>query len=525
MNTKQLILAFTVALGFMGLAGAGFGCGSGESFDNRPNIVFIFTDDHAVQAIGAYGGILESLNPTPNIDKLASDGMLFRRAFVTNSICAPSRAVILSGMHSHMNGVLTNTERFDSTLTTFPNLLRESGYETALVGKWHLKADPTGFDHWEIVPGQGKYYNPEFISAGGRYQEVGYITNLITDKALGWLNRRNARKPFLLMLQHKAPHREWSPGPAHLKTYADVEIPEPSTLFDDYTGRIGAVANQEMEIDRHMTLFYDLKVRQDADTTGRLYNAGEANYQRMNEEQRRNWDAAYGDENRAFVAERLSGKDLVRWKYQRYVKDYLRTIASVDDNIGRVLTYLDESGLSDNTVVVYSSDQGFYLGEHGWFDKRWMYEESMRTPLIVRWPGKVAPGSSNDNLVQNLDYAQTFLDLADVEAPVAMQGRSIVPLLTNDSSFAASGRWREALYYQYYESPSEHVVPAHYGVRTDRFKLIRYQELDEWELFDLEADPQELSSVAADPGYRSIRDSLESRLADLRVEYGLPATE
>ncbi|MCB0717093.1 MAG: sulfatase [Bacteroidetes bacterium] len=493
------------------------GCAD-RSPDDRPNIVFIFTDDHAFQAIGAYGGRLASLNPTPNIDRLAADGMLFSRAFVTNSICAPSRAVILSGMHSHKNGVLTNVERFDSTQATFPALLQDAGYQTAMIGKWHLKAQPMGFDYWEVLPGQGKYYNPEFITVTGRHQETGYVTDLITDKALDWIGRRDPKKPFLLMFQHKAPHREWSPGPDHLSMFAGDSIPEPPTLFDDYAGRIPEAAQQEMEIDRHMDLFYDLKVRQNADSTARLYKLARANYNRMNDAQRAAWDAAYDPENEAFVDAGLTGKDLVRWKYQRYMKDYLRSVASVDDNIGRLLDYLDAQGLADNTLVVYSSDQGFYLGEHGWFDKRWMYEESMRTPLIARWPRVIPAGSVNADLVQNLDYAETFLDVAGVDPPEAMQGRSLVPLMRGDSAVA----WRDALYYQYYEQPSEHNVPRHYGVRTDRYKLIHYYRLDEWELFDLDNDPNEMHSVYGDSRYASVRAELKERLQELRTQYDVP---
>lgn len=485
----------------------------------RPNIIFIFTDDHAPNAVGAYGSRLAQLNPTPNIDRLADEGMLFRSAFVTNSICAPSRAVILTGLHSHLNGVLTNAERFDSSKVTFPMLLRAAGYQTAIVGKWHLKSDPVGFDHWQVLPGQGQYYNPDFITPGGRVREEGYVTDLITDNLLNWLEEgRDVERPFMLMFQHKAPHRQWQPGPDHLLTYDDVEIPEPETLFDDYAGRTSAAQVQEMEIDRHMTLAYDLKLWPPLDPDERLIRAVENFRERLTPQQLADWDAAYGPGNETFHANPLTGDDLVRWKYQRYMKDYLRVIRSVDDNIGRLLDYLDESGLADNTVVIYNSDQGFYLGEHGWYDKRWMYEESFGAPLVVRWPGVVEPGSENDDLVQNLDFAQTFLDMAGVTAPEHMQGRSIVPLLRGERP----ADWRDAIYYQYYEFPGVHAVQRHYGVRTDRYKLIHYYLIDEWELFDLQTDPDELASVYDDPDYAEVRAELEERLAELREQYAVP---
>jgi len=493
--------------------------GCSRTPEGPPNIIFVFADDHAFQAIGAYGSRLAPLDPTPNIDRLASEGMVFDSAFVTNSICAPSRAVILTGLHSHLNGVLTNTEEFDGEQVTFPKLLQQAGYQTAIVGKWHLKTDPTGFDYWEVLPGQGVYYNPDFLTPEGRVRNDGYVTDLITDKAIGWLDRRDPDRPFMLMYQHKAPHREWQPGPDHLSTYTNVQIPEPETLFDDYAGRSRAAAEQEMEIDRHMTFGYDLKLwpntfRPDEGLTRAVENFRT----RMSDGQRTAWDAAYGPIAEDFYADTPEGEDLVRWKYQRYMHDYLASIRSVDDNLGRLLDYLETSGLADNTVVVYSSDQGFYLGEHGWFDKRWMYEESFRTPLIVRWPGVVAPGSRNTDLVQNLDFAETFLEMAGAPVPGQMQGRSLVPLLRGERP----ADWRDALYYQYYEFPGVHAVQRHYGVRTDRYKLINYYLIDEWELFDLETDPQELTSVYDDPAYADVRAGLETRLAELRQQYVVP---
>lgn len=488
----------------------------------RPNIIFIFTDDHAAHAVGAYGGPLAAVNPTPNIDRLAREGMLFRNAFVTNSICAPSRAVILTGLHSHLNGIYTNRERFDSTQTTFPVFLQQAGYQTALIGKWHLKTEPTGFDHWEVLPGQGQYYNPDFRTPDGMVRETGYVTDLITDKVLDWLGSgRDASKPFMLMYQHKAPHRTWEPGPDHLATYDDVDIPEPPTLFDDYQGRTSAAATQEMSIADHMHLNYDLKVSSEAEgeASGHWMDRSSARRMaRMTDEQGAAWNAAYGPKNEAFRAADLQGDDLVRWKFQRYLKDYLRTIASVDDNLGRLLDYLDETGLADNTVVIYNSDQGFYLGDHGWYDKRWMYEESLRSPLVVRWPGVVEAGSENRDLVQNLDFAETFLDLAGVEIPESMQGRSLVPLLKGETP----DDWRDGIYYQYYEYPGVHSVRRHYGIRTDRYKLVHYYNLGEWELFDLETDPDELQSVYDDPAYTDTVAMLKQKLDALRAQYQVP---
>ena len=497
------------------------GCNPGPDHQgDQPNIIFVFTDDHAAQAVGAYGGILSDLNPTPNIDRLAREGMLFRNSFVTNSICAPSRAVILTGKHSHKNGVMTNFDRFDSSQVTFPSLLQEAGYETAIVGKWHLKSEPTGFDFWEVLPGQGKYYNPDFKTTSGVVRDTGYVTDIITDRAISWLrDKRNPDKPFLLMYQHKAPHREWSPGPAHLTKYDDTVVPEPATLFDDYAGRASPASRQMMEIDRHMDLHYDLKVRQAADTSNMLSEFADRNYDRMTTEQKATWDAAYEPKNQVFVREALAGSDLVKWKYQRYLKDYLRTIASVDDNLGRLLDFLDEHDLAENTVVVYNSDQGFYLGEHGWFDKRWMYEESLRSPLIIRWPKVISSGGEDLALVQNLDFAQTFLDLAGVSAPSDMQGRSFATLLRGDSTSFVG---RSDFYYHYYESGGEHNVAKHYGVRNDRYKLVHYYEDDEWELFDLGLDRHELNSVYDKAEYRDVRSQLKERLIGLQNLYEVP---
>jgi arylsulfatase A-like enzyme len=503
----------TVGFGAAALAARRTAFAANES-GAKPNILFIFTDDHARQAISAYGGRLAKVAPTPNIDRIAKEGMLFTRCCVTNSICAPSRAVILTGKHSHLNGVINNAVRFDGSQQTFPKLLQKEGYETAIVGKWHLKIEPTGFDYWEVLPGQGHYYNPDFRTPGGRINVIGYATDVITDKALGWLqNKRDKNKPFMMMLQHKAPHREWSPGPKHLTLFDDVTIPEPDTLFDHYEGRGTAAKKQDMSIAKTMLLATDLKV-----TPDKRDRRFESRFGRMTKEQRRLWDAAYVPKNEAFKKANLQGEDLVRWKYQRYMKDYLRCIASVDDNIGRVLDYLDESGLAENTVVIYSSDQGFYLGEHGWFDKRFMYEESFGTPLVARWPGAIKPGRVNDDLVSNLDFAQTFLDIAGVEQPSDMQGASLKPIMLGETP----DDWRKSLYYHYYEYPAVHSVRRHEGVAGKRYKLLHFYDLGEWELYDLERDPNEMNSEYDNPEYAGIVAELKAELKRLRAFYKVP---
>ena len=491
----------------------------------QPNIIFIFSDDHAIQALGAYGSRLAGLNPTPNLDRLAGEGMLFRNAFVTNSICAPSRAVILSGLHSHLNGVETNQQEDSlvAAIRTFPEILQESDYQTAMIGKWHLKSEPTGFDFWEVLPGQGQYYNPDFRTPEGMKQYTGYVSDIITDRALEWLETgREQGEPFMLMYQHKAPHRNWQPGPERLTTYDDVEIPAPRSLFYNYEGLSSAAVMQEMEVSTDLRWVEDLKLPRDPAHPEDSTQGDPWFLERMTPEQRADWVAAYGPKNENFYERYRSGalqeRDMVRWKYQRYMQDYLSTIRSMDDAIGRLLDYLDESGLAENTIVIYSSDQGFFLGEKGWYDKRWMYEESLRMPLLVRWPGVTQPGSENQDLVQNLDFAQTFLDLAGVEAPAEMQGRSLVPLFRG----ATPDDWRDAVYYHYYEFPQPHHVHPHDGVRTDRYKLIHYYTLDQWELFDLQSDPDELRSVYNDPEYADVRERLQQQLDALRTRYEVP---
>ena len=471
----------------------------------RPNILFIMSDDHAWQAVSAYG---RGLNRTPNIDRIGREGMRFDRCLVTNSLCGPSRAAILTGKYSHLNGFYDNTRsRFDGSQVTFPKLLRAAGYQTAMVGKWHLVTDPTGFDFWDILPGQGRYYNPPMIRNGVRSVRPGYVTNVITDVALDWLKQRDRSRPFLLMCHHKAPHREWDPDLSKLAMYDGVTFPEPPTLFDDYSGRGKGEHQQDMMIATTMNAL-DLKLTPPPALTP---------------EQAAAWDAYYEPRNAAFRAKNLTGRDLVRWKYQRYLHDYLACISSVDDSVGKLLDYLKAEGLDKNTIVVYTSDQGFYLGEHGWFDKRWIFEESLRTPLLVRWPGVAKPGSVNRDIVSNLDFGETLLDAAGVPVPPEMQGHSFVPILKG----RRPADWRTGFYYHYYEHPAVHNVPRQYGIVTDRYKLVHFYEpqYDYWELFDLRRDPHELKSVFADKSYAPVRQDLERRLAELRVELKLPAQD
>ncbi|HJZ55582.1 MAG TPA: sulfatase [Gemmataceae bacterium] len=481
---------------------AALGCGS--RLTAAPNIVMIFSDDHAYQAISAYGDSRKLLD-TPNIDRIARDGVRFERCLVPNSICGPSRATLLTGKYSHANGFYNNTNsRFDGSQVTFPKLLKAAGYQTAVIGKWHLVSDPTGFDYWHILPGQGVYFNPPMIKNGQKVQHEGYTTDLITDFSLEWLKNRDKTKPFLLMCQHKAPHREWCPALRHLGHDNDRKYPEPDTLFDDYAGRGKAEHEQDMMIGKTMTAV-DLKFTAPANLTP---------------EQKKQWDAYYEPRNKAFQEAKLEGKDLVRWKYNRYMHDYLGCVKAVDESVGRILDYLDKEGLTENTLVVYSSDQGFYLGEHGWFDKRWIFEESLRTPLLVRWPGVKKGGSKNGNIVSNLDLAPTFLEAAGVPVPQEVQGRSLVPLLKGQ----VPADWRKSFYYHYYEYPGPHSVHRHYGVVTDRYKLVHFYEpgVDYWELFDLQKDPKELTSVYEKPEYAEVKKELTDELARLRKELKVP---
>ncbi|MGQ1784653.1 MULTISPECIES: sulfatase family protein [unclassified Saccharicrinis] len=496
---------------------------SKQSKGKRPNIIFMMSDDHAYQAISAYS---KKLTQTPNIDRIANEGMIFKNACVTNSICAPSRAVILTGKHSHLNGKTDNYFPFDTTQVTFPQLLQGAGYQTAMFGKLHFGNSPKGFDEFKILPGQGAYYNPDFITKNeGTVRVDGYVTDIITDMTLNWLdNERDEEKPFMLFYLHKAPHREWLPAERHYKTFTRKTFPEPETLFDNYEGRGTAAKTAEMNLLTHMNWAGDSKIEPalmdelgipetcDWDKSAFAREVG-----RQNPEQRAKWDAVYGPINEAFRKnyKNMSKKELMKWRYQRYMQDYLGTIAAVDEGVGTVLDYLDEKGLAENTIVVYTSDQGFYLGEHGWFDKRFIYNESFKTPLLVRWPEVIEPKTVNTQMVQNLDFAQTFLEAAGVKAPSDMQGESLVPLFKGDTD-----NFRKAAYYHYYEYPSVHMVKRHYGIVTEEYKLVHfYYDVDEWELYDRKKDINELTNVYDDPAYADVVIELTQQLKDLRIKY------
>lgn len=436
----------------------------------RPNILYIMSDDHAAHAISAYGS---KINRTPNIDRLAKDGMRFTNCFVTNSICTPSRAAILTGKYAHLNGVPV-FNRFDGSQPHMAKHLQKVGYHTVMIGKWHLGSDPTGFDYWNILPGQGVYHNPVFLTAGKKTKHQGYCTDLIVDFTIDALEKRPKDKPFFLMCHHKAPHRPWDPDDKHAKQFENVEIPEPETFNDDYAGRSDAAKEATMRIDLHLTQ-RDVK---------RTPPAG------------------------------LAGQALKKWKYQRYMRDYLACVASVDDNIGRLLDYLDKKGLAENTIVVYTSDQGFFLGDHNWYDKRFMYEECLRMPFLVRWPKQIKAGSVNDRMVLNIDFAPTLIAAAGQKVPDDMQGRSFLPLWRGETP----ENWRTSMYYRYYHYPMHHRVQPHYGVRTERYKLIYFNKLDQWELFDLEKDPREMKNVYNDPAYAEMMTKLKAELARLKKE-------
>ncbi|WP_044239639.1 sulfatase family protein [Flexithrix dorotheae] len=490
----------------------------------RPNILFIMSDDHAYQAISAYD---DHLIQTPNIDRLADEGILFSNACVTNSICAPSRAVILTGKHSHLNGKIDNRSPFDTTQTTFPQIFQKAGYETAMYGKLHFGNNPKGVDDFMILPGQGSYVNPKFITPKGDTTITGYVTDIITDLTINWLDeKRDKEKPFMMMYLHKAPHRPWWPTPDKFEEFSKKEYPLPASLFDDYANRGTAAKTAAMNILHHMWYSHDSKIKPEtieamggvtpkANIGGNFFNGA---YNRLNEAQKALYDPTLDSINAAFKEHwpKMNDKEKMIWKYQRYMQDYLGCIESVDENIGRVLDYLDESGLAENTIVVYTSDQGFYLGEHGWFDKRFIYDESFKTPLLIRWPNEIKPGTTNDEMVQNLDFAQTFLEAAGITAPSDMQGESIIPLLKGETD-----KWtRESVYYHYYEYPNEHMVKRHYGIVTKEFKLAHfYFDVDEWELYDRIKDPQEMNNVYNDPAYQEVVKEMKAKLADLRVKY------
>ena len=436
----------------------------------RPNILVIFSDDHASHALSCYGS---KINTTPNLDRIAAGGMRFTNAFVTNSICTPSRATLLTGKYSHLNGVPV-FNRFDGAQPTVAKYLQAAGYHTGMIGKWHLGSDPTGFDYWSVLPGQGRYFDPEFIEMGEWKTVKGYVSDIIADQSIAFLEKRPKDKPFLLFSNPKAPHRPWQPDERHAHMFDDIDIPEPATFNDDYAGRSSAAAEATMRIGRDLTA---------TDTKGPP-PAG------------------------------LAGPALKHWKYERYIKDYLRCVASMDDNVGRILDYLEKNGLAENTVVIYASDNGFYLGDHGWFDKRFMYEYSLRVPLLIKVPGQTKPGGVSDRMVLNTDFAPTLMDLAGLPVPADMQGRSLAPVLRGEPP----ADWRTAMYYRYYHYPQDHRVQPHYGIRTEREKLIYFNKIDSWEFYDLAKDPDELRNAYNDPQYRDMIDNLKAQLEGLKKE-------
>jgi arylsulfatase A-like enzyme len=450
---------------------AGFALTTAEAASTRPpNILFIMSDDHAAHAVSAYGS---KINQTPQIDRIARDGMRFANCFAVNSICTPSRAAILTGKYSHLNGVPV-FNRFDGSQPTLAKYLQAAGYHTGMIGKWHLFSDPTGFDYWNILPGQGAYQDPVLIEMGERKKHQGYVTDLITDFSIAFLKNRPRDKPFFLMCHHKAPHRPWQPDANHAHVYDAIDIPEPATFNDDYRTRSDAAREATMRIDRDLTRT-DLKQDPPAE---------------------------------------LSGAALKRWKYQRYIKDYLACIASVDENVGRLLDYLGQNGLAENTIVIYTSDQGFFLGDHDWFDKRFMYEESLRMPFLIRYPGHIKPGTVTESMILNVDFAPTLMEFAGLKIPADIQGRSFVPVSRGETP----KDWRTAMYYRYYHYPQDHRVQPHYGLRTERYKLIYFNKIDQWELFDLRQDPRELNNVYADPAYAETLKGLKGELYRLKKE-------
>lgn len=510
-KTKKLI---SLSLAGLSTLPALVACDGADEAPKKMNILFMMCDDHSYQTISAYDS---TFIKTPNIDRIAADGVRFTNSFVANSISGPSRACMLTGKHSFTNGFTDNSSSFDGGQQTFPKLLQAAGYETAVIGKWHLTSEPTGFNHWDILIGQGDYYNPTFICNGEKVQREGYATNVTTDLALEWLeNGRDAEKPFCLLLHHKAPHRTWMPDTCDLELFADTEFPMPETFYDNYAGR-AAAAGQKMSISKDMDIVYDLKL---ADKDSAIHSRpdleewGRRIYNNMNAAQKKAWDAHYDVVIEKFKKAGLKGKELDNWKYQQYMRDYLRVITSVDRNIGRVLDYLEAEGLLENTLIVYTSDQGFYMGEHGWFDKRWMYEESFRTPLLMRLPGGVSGDVAA--MVQNIDYAPTFLDLAGVEVPEDIHGTSLLPLLEDEKWEAG----RDGIYYHYYEYPDEHAVKRHLGVRTEQYKLIHFYEDNVWELYDLAADKNELSNIYGKPGMEAVTADLKAKLVKLQEQYG-----
>lgn len=493
-----------------------------NSQSKRPNIVFIMADDHATQAISAYGHPVSKLAPTPNIDRIANNGARFLNNFCTNSICGPSRAVILTGKFSHINGFRMNGEVFDGSQPTLPKFLKEVGYQTAIVGKWHLHGQPQGFDYWNVLNDQGNYYNPEFIHQNDTTIINGYTTDIITNMGIDWMKKRKKDEPFFLMVHHKAPHRNWMPPLRHINTYDSVNFPLPETYFSDHKDQVAA-QEQLQTIYEDMYEGHDLKMSVSKGSDSLRHNPWPSDFNRMTKEQRDAWNAAYRPKNDAFHDANLKGRELAEWKGQRYLRDYMGTITAIDEGVGKILDYLEEQGLTENTIIVYTTDQGFYLGEKGFFDKRFMYEESLAMPMLMQYPPAIEKGITIDALTQNLDFAPTFLDFAGAEIPEAMQGKSLRPLLTSNTN---EEEFRDAIYYHYYDFPAFHMVKRHYGVRTDRYKLIHfYDDIDTWELYDLKKDPLEEDNLYGEPEYAEIQERLHKKLNSLQEKYNVTEKE
>ncbi|MFL1683110.1 MULTISPECIES: sulfatase [Bacteroidales] len=493
---------------------------SAYSKEGKPmNIIFIMSDDHAMQAISAYGNPVSKLAPTPNIDKIAHDGAIFNNNYCCNSISGPSRAAIITGKHSHKNGFMKNWAKgFDNTQQTLPKILQKNGYQTAIIGKWHLVSKPTGFDYWIVLNDQGEYNNPDFITEEDTVQYKGYVTDIITDITKKWLDSRDKNKPFFLMMHHKAVHRNWVPAEKYYHLYENIKFPLPENYYDDYTGRIAA-SKQKMNIYRDMYEGHDLKMVTGANSDTLLYDPWpQAFMNRMTPDEKNRFFEAYRKRNNDFYASPKNEKEIAEWKYQRYLQDYLAVVKSVDDSVGEILEYLKENGLDENTLVVYTSDQGFYLGEHGWFDKRFMYEESMVMPMVMSCPSIISPGTKINQLTQNIDFAPTFLDLCGIEIPADMQGISFKPLLEGKKV----KNWRKYLYYHYYEFPGFHSVRAHYGIKGKRYKLIHFYKDNNWELYDLKTDPHEMNNIFGKPGTEKITCKLKAELKKLQQTYQVP---
>ena len=493
--------------------------------DKKPNIIFIMTDDHAAQAISAYGHPVSQLAPTPNIDRIANNGARFLNNFCTNSICGPSRAVILTGKFSHINGFRMNGDIFDGSQPTLPKYLKGAGYNTSIVGKRHLHGKPEGFDHWQILNDQGNYYNPEFITKNDTSVVEGYATDLITNMSIEWLQNRDSeekKKPFFLMVHHKAPHRNWMPPIRHINTYDSTQFPLPESFYSKHQNQLAA-KHQLQTIYNDMYEGHDLKMTIEKGSDSLRHNPWKTDFDRMTKAQRADWDKAYRPKNDAFHEANLKGKDLAEWKGQRYMRDYMGTVQAVDEGVGKILDYLDAEGITENTIIVYTTDQGFYLGEKGFFDKRFMYEESLAMPLLIQYPKAISKGTVIDALTQNLDFAPTFLDYAGTEIPEKMQGKSLRPLLSSSEN---NKTFRNAIYYHYYDFPAFHMVKRHYGIRTDRYKLIHfYDDIDEWELYDLETDPKELNNLYGDQKYADIQKKLHLELEELQKNYEVTEEE